>query len=243
MRIHGVVQRHGRVHSVHDPHCVDPLPTWLFDPEALAARGLICGSSDGRRAAWFLRLDGQALVLRHYWRGGIVARFTPDVYVWTGVARTRSFREWHLLATLRERDLPVPAPVAARASRHCAGYRADLITLAIPDARPLDACIRTGDADAALWQRVGTVIGRCHAAGAWHADLNVRNILVDTGGTPWLIDWDRGRLRATGRKWQQANLQRLRRSLAKAADLDAAAHTNWSNLLAGYDAAPSARMR
>lgn len=232
------------MHSIHDPRYVDPLPEWLFDPEALARRGLIDGTSVGRNQAWFFRLADEPLVLRHYWRGGIVARLSPDVYVWTGRERTRAFREWRLLAHLRNRDLPVPAPVAARVRRRGTGYRADLVTATIPEARPFDECLRTGGADGEAWYRVGTVIAACHGAGAWHADLNVRNILLDTAGTPWIIDWDRGRLRRRNRRWQTANLGRLRRSLAKDPTLDALAQTHWQQLLAGYQAGSTpSRMR
>lgn len=231
---HQVVQQHGSDHFIHDPRFVDPLPEWVFDPDALAQRELISGTSAGRNSAWFFHLEGATLVLRHYWRGGIVARLSPDVYVWTGRDRTRPFREWRLLARLREQGLPVPMPVAARARRQAAGYRADLVTAAIPGATPLDERLRAESVDLTIWRHLGTVIRRFHAAGACHADLNVRNILLDPEDTPWLIDWDQGRLRRPGSRWQQANLARLRRSLAKEPELDAAAQDGWELLLAAY---------
>ena len=180
---------------------MDPLPEWLFDPDALAQRELISGTGTGRSNAWFFHLDGTTLVLRHFWRGGIVARLSPDVYVWTGRERSRPFREWRLLAELREQGLPVPTPVAARARRQGLGYRADLVTAAIPGATPLDQRLRAGSVDPAVWRRVGTAIRRFHTAGACHADLNVRNILLDHQDTPWLIDWDQGRLRPPNPRW------------------------------------------
>jgi 3-deoxy-D-manno-octulosonic acid kinase len=81
------------------------------------------------------------------------------------------------------------------------------------------------------------VIARFHGAGVWHADLNAHNVLVSPAGI-YLIDFDRGRLRAPADDWQQANLQRLRRSLVKlgAADQsDAAFDRNiWQPLLRSY---------
>ncbi|MGM0648706.1 MAG: lipopolysaccharide kinase InaA family protein, partial [Bacteroidota bacterium] len=47
-----------------------------------------------------------------------------------------------------------------------------------------------------------------------HVDLNARNILIDPQHKPWLIDLDRCRLRRPG-GWQNANLNRLERSLHK----------------------------
>ena len=177
------------------------------------------------------------MVLRHYWRGGIVARFAADVYVWTGRERTRPFREWRLLAHLRDLGLPVSAPVAARARRHGPWYRADLITAAIPGARPLAERLASGQLPPEAWQRVGEVIAQCHAAGACHADLNARNILLDEQDSPWIIDWDQSSLRVPRARWQQANLDRLWRSLAKHPVLDAAANPGWEHLLAGYRSA------
>ncbi|QGM20953.1 3-deoxy-D-manno-octulosonic acid kinase [Spiribacter sp. 2438] len=231
---HQVVQHHGLDHSIHDPGVVDPLPLWLFDPEALATKGLIVGTSAGRRSAWFINWPRQPLVLRHYWRGGIVARFSRDVYCWTGCEQTRAFREYRLLSRLHGQGLPVPAPVAARVRRRGAVYRADLITAAIADTEPLDDRLRNRTVSDEAWQRVGAVIRRCHDAGACHADLNVRNILLDRSNNPWIIDWDRGRLRAPATHWQQHNLDRLRRSLGKDPALNAAAQKSWDALMAGY---------
>lgn len=222
------------MHSIHDPRVVDPLPAWLFDPHALDERGLITGTSAGRNSAWFFSYADTPMVLRHYWRGGIVARFARDVYVWTGRDRTRAFREWRLMAELRHRGLPVPTPVAARAIRSGAGYRADLITATIPGARPLDECIHTGTIADTTWQRIGVAIRQCHEAGAFHADLNVRNILIDAASAPWLIDWDQGWLRTPDARWQQANLDRLRRSVAKDPVVEAAAQDGWDALMDGY---------
>src|SRR4029453_11025308 len=62
-------------------------------------------------------------VLRHYRRGGLIAKLSQDSYLWTGAARTRSFAEWRLLAELRRRGLRVPAPIAARYVRGLFTYR------------------------------------------------------------------------------------------------------------------------
>ena len=231
---HETVQRRAQHHFIHDPRFVGPLPIWFFDPDTLTQRELVSGTGTGRNRVWFFHLDETALVLRHYWRGGVIARITSDTYVWTGRDRTRAFREWRLLAYLRQNRLPVPAPVAARVRRHGLVYRADLVTAAIPGAVPLDRRLRQEGLEVGLWKRIGTVLGRFHAAGACHADLNVRNILLDEEDAPWLIDWDRGRLRRPARGWQQSNLDRLRRSLAKDSVLEAAAQRGWESLLSGY---------
>jgi hypothetical protein len=79
----------------------------------------------------------------------------------------------------------------------------------------------------------------------WHADLTAHNILLDAAGVPYLLDFDRGRLRAPGR-WRVGNLARLQRSLRKIRPrLAAGSYTQreWQWLLAGYAATPDARTR
>ncbi|WP_426702788.1 3-deoxy-D-manno-octulosonic acid kinase [Rhodanobacter sp. Col0626] len=153
-------------------------------------------------------------VLRHYRRGGLVATLMGDRYLWTGADRTRPFMEFRVLAEIARLELPGPVVMAARYCRHGLYYTADLITRRIADAQTLAECLATGRLDAELGEEVGALVARFHRAGIWHADLNAHNVLVAPGEL-YLIDFDRGRLRTPAVDWQQANLQRLRRSLMK----------------------------
>ncbi|MCC5859272.1 MAG: 3-deoxy-D-manno-octulosonic acid kinase [Ectothiorhodospiraceae bacterium] len=233
---HPVIHQTGSCYRIHDASILDPIPDWLFSPDGLAGRRLLTGTSTGRRQAHFFRLAEHDLVLRHYWRGGMVARLLTDVYVWTGVERSRPIREWRLLHALRRLHLPVPRPVAAQACRAGPGYRGDLVTEHIAGSRPWDDLLRDGlGSEPELWHAVGATLRRFHQAGAWHADLNVRNILVDARRDVWLIDWDRGRL-MDGSVAGRDNLQRLKRSLDKHPPLARQAATGWPHLLEGYRA-------
>lgn len=176
-------------------------------------------------------------VLRHYRRGGLVARVNRDRYLYTGAKRTRGFREFALLARLHDAGLHVPAPVAARCRREGAWYRADLVTRRIVDATTLAERFAAGQLDAACAARTGRTIAAFHAQGVWHADLNAHNIMADVSGTVWLIDFDRSRLRAPAMAWQQANLARLHRSFLKIGARSAPAAFDaafWHPLLAAY---------
>lgn len=209
-----------------------PQAAW-FEPTAAAAtlpRG-------GRGRVALVDTPAGRGVLRHYRRGGMAARFSADRYLWLGLERTRAFREFRLLMRLREAGLAVPAPLAARVQREGLRYRADLVTGLIADARTLAERLGCGEADEDLAARTGQAIARLHGAGGWHADLNAHNILIDASGTVWLIDFDRGRLRAPALGWQQQNLARLRRSLEKIGarrQLAAFDARFWHPLLAAY---------
>jgi 3-deoxy-D-manno-octulosonic acid kinase len=169
----------------------------------------------GRGEVWFVRGPFGAGVLRHYRRGGMIGRVVHDRYLFTGAARTRSFREFRLLAELRRRGLPVPAPLVAGYRRDGSVYRADLLMQQVPDAVTLAQCLREVLADEALLAALGATLARFHANGVEHVDLNAHNLLLEAGRRWWLIDFDRGSLRAPARDWQQRGLRRLQRSLRK----------------------------
>ena len=94
------------------PGPATPAASW-FDPIWWSRRGEVRDSAEGRGAALFIEADGRQLVLRHYRRGGWIASWSTDRYLWQGGALTRSFIEWHLLYVMRRAGLPVPMPIAA----------------------------------------------------------------------------------------------------------------------------------
>lgn len=208
----------------------------LFEPSYWAGQAAGREMSGGRGGVLFIHTADCAWVLRHYRRGGLAAKVSADRYLWCGADRTRSFREWRLLAHLHVLGLPVPAPVAARYVRHGLTCTADLITEQVPDAQSLAQAL-AGDLKAELWRSIGATLAQFHRAGAHHADLNAHNILL-SGATPqiFLLDFDRGELRQPGR-WQDAVLQRLLRSLRKVQQERGAlfADRDWGELLLGYE--------
>lgn len=215
-------------------------PEW-FDPAYWAGAGAIDGEARGRGTTLFVHSAQRRLALRHYRRGGLVAKLVREAYLWLGERRTRPFREWYLTYHLRRHGLPVPAPIAARYRRRGPFYTGDLITERIDDARSLAARVVESGMPFADWIALGRCLRRFHDFGACHADLNAHNVLFDPSGAVWLIDFDRGLLRERG-LWCDANLVRLRRSLLKLTDLLPPGHftdTDWQSLLAGYVAAPA----
>lgn len=198
---------------------VGPAAEALFDPAFWEARGELRDVTGGRGSAWFIGEAGR-WVLRHYRRGGWVARFSTDHYLWNGEGRVRAFAEWRLLDELSRQGLPVPKPLGARYCRNGPVYRCDLITLRIAGAHTLSALLAAAPISPRTWTAVGVAVARLHAAGADHADLNAHNILVtfddEAGSNPKVsvIDFDRGRRRRPG-AWTRRNLARLRRSLEK----------------------------
>lgn len=185
----------------------------LFETGHWRALGALEELTGGRASVSIVTSGQERWVLRHYRRGGLIARMSRDRYVWLGAARTRSFAEWRLLAELRRRGLPVPAPIAARYVRGLVTYRADLITEHLPDCRTLADAITGAALPRERWSQVGQTIAAFHREGVHHADLNAHNILLGAASV-YVLDFDRGRIEARG-TWEQDVLARLRRSLEK----------------------------
>lgn len=221
---------------LYDDSLVGHATDALFEPGSWPGAPRAPGYSGGRGTTLFIHQDGHDWVLRHYHRGGTVGRFLEDQFPWTGAARSRSFREWDLLATLTGLGLPVPRPVAARCRRHGLIYTADLVTVLIPGVEPLSTRLARAGATPETWGRVGACIRRFHDAGVWHADLTAHNLQIDGDDRIWLLDFDRGRLRPAGGGWRQGNLDRLHRSLTKISRDGATRFTpaEWTWLLEGY---------
>ena len=57
-------------------------PAW-FDPSYWKERNELDGEAMGRGAVYFIR-HGAGMVLRHYRRGGLVARLSRDRFMWRG---------------------------------------------------------------------------------------------------------------------------------------------------------------
>jgi 3-deoxy-D-manno-octulosonic acid kinase len=184
-------------------------------------------AAGGRQAAWFVDGDGWRGVLRGYRRGGLVARISQDAYLWQGEARTRSFREYRLLAFMREQGLRVPAPLAAAYWRQGLTYRASIVVERIPDVRPLAHVL-----DEPVWEATAAAIVDMHRLGVWHADLNAFNILIDAYGQAWIIDFDRGTADGVSAAERSGNMFRLRRSLKKVAGERGEAF--WAQVNASY---------
>ncbi|MCC8362066.1 3-deoxy-D-manno-octulosonic acid kinase [Lysobacter sp. A6] len=188
------------------------LPEW-FDPQHWGSHARPV-STGGRGAAWFVDAPFGDAVLRHYLRGGLVARISHDRHLWRGNDRVRSFAEFRLLRALRAKQLPVPAPIAAYYVRKGHRYRAAILIERIDHVHSLGH-LATRIGETAPWDAAGRLIARFHRAGLDHADLNAHNLLFDDAGNGWMIDFDRSALRIPATRWRENNLARLKRSLVK----------------------------
>ena len=206
---------------------------WFSDTYWLN-QGRLLGASSGRGSAWMVKSSSEKMMLRHYYRGGIPARFIKDKYFWTGLKKTRSFAEYYLLEKMLELGLPVPKPIAAQVCKKGLFYQANILIQFIAHDSTF-AALLNNDSEISQWQLVGSSIAQFHKLGINHADLNANNILVSQDKV-YLIDFDHSKQCKPKKTWQMANIKRLKRSVDKLTDENyiPSNKTKWHSLLEGY---------
>lgn len=196
-------------------------------PDLLGALdgGAAAGWVEGRRRYPLLALaDGRRVVARRLVHGGVLGRLWGGVFWGT----SRPLREFVVTVRARQKGVPVPVPVGARVRRFLGlFYRGTFLTLEIPGARDLGAIYReewpgwSRARRAAALAAAARTLARAHAAGLYHADLNLRNVLLRwEDGAPilFLVDLDRAAFYASLTfRQRRANLWRLARSAEKLA--------------------------
>jgi len=222
---------------VHDASLLDVPGQDYFSIDYWRSRQAVTGEAIGRGSAWFIEAPHGPVVLRHYLRGGWAAAISRKSYLFTGVSDSRPFREYHVLGELYAKGLPVPRPVAALCQHHGVLSTGAIMTACIPNTRTLAEILIAGNTVEGIFSKVGSCIRKFHEAGVWHADLNVRNILLDADLDVYLIDFDRARFNPGKPVNGEANLKRLKRSFQKlwVANGMSERQSEWHELMAGYD--------
>jgi len=223
---------------VYDGSLLDSPLVDYFRAEYWQSLKLLIGQARGRGSAWFIDAPFGPVVLRQYLRGGWAAKISRDRYLFSDVSRSRPFREFHLLTALHQQGLPVPRPVAALCEHHGLLASGAIISARIPAVQTLAEWLEGAGTDPgnAGWPSVGNCIRKFHDAGIWHADLNARNILLDSEQQVFLLDFDRARFTPGQKVSSKRNLSRLKRSLIKLwppAQMPSM-QPAWKNLMDGY---------
>ena len=210
-----------------------------FSPDYWHNENAIVGESSGRNTAYFIDALDKSMVLRRYYRGGLMAKLSKDSYLFTGYKSARASAEMIMLKAMHEMGLPVPRPIAAIVERTGLFYCKNAILIerienAVDAFQSLAENVWTTE----MWFKLGQLIRRFHVKGVYHSDMNIHNILLDNVGNFWLIDFDKCEFRKQNQGWQQETLNRLKRSLLKEQTKHPEFHfqeNNWQSLLNGYN--------
>lgn len=222
---------------LYKPELMPDISEDYFSCIRMHEKGLVTGRADGRGETCFYRSGEKIWALRHYLRGGLIAKFLTDHYFGIRLKNTRAWCEWHLLNDMVEMGLPVPVPVAASVIKKGLFYQADLVTEYIESSETLADILQNDDLSPSLWLEIGKCIRQFHDHCVFHSDLNAKNILLDQSNKIYLIDFDQCGFRE-GEAWKAENLSRLKRSLEKFKNKQNQFHfeiSNWNDLVTGYN--------
>ena len=182
-------------------------------------------SLQGRGRPLVVSLNGKMLVLRHGYHGGLLRSLTRDLF-WGG---GRLLKEISVLAAAKKGGIDVPEVVGGIVTECRGGLtKLDLITTYLPGTEDLLSYYRNWKLPAgrsrlrekrAIIRRAADQVARLHNQGIFHADLQLKNILIGRTGEDirvFLLDFDRSyqrkRLSPAARR---RNLARLYRSFQK----------------------------
>ncbi len=179
----------------------------------------------GRAPVYAFELpDGSGdAVVRRSMRGGVLSRLRTDLFL----PPTRGLRE--LMTSLRLRAAGVPTPEVIGFAVYPVGTvfrRTDVITREIGGGAALAALLATADSGgrrSGILEAAAQLVAALSRAGAHHADLNLRNILVTESSDAaseapraYVLDVDRVQFHVPGDPIvSRANIDRLERSLKK----------------------------
>ena len=196
------------------------LAVGVADPDALTTGDHV----RGRVSHPIVELGGEQgrVVVRRSVHGGLLGNLMGRLF-W---GESRGLNELRVSAAARQRGAPVPEVLGLVAHRRLAGFcRFFVLTKEIPDAIDLRELIESG-VPLSSTQRTrilrgsAEAVAACHNAGLFHADLHVKNILVQSpqGPTPraHVIDLDKATMHESLTPRQRlSNLARLNRSVEK----------------------------
>ena len=183
------------------------LSKWRSETDSVELTG-------GRGASQKIIIKGESFVLRHYLRGGLIAHLSRDLYVWTGLIRSRPYLETKAIQRALQHDLSVPEVMAYCVKRMGLYYKASIISRFIDNEGTLASYLYDKQLPDSLWSALGSLIKQLHQASIFHADLNANNILI-VDGQFHLIDFDKAEIAPTLANSAEKNVQRLLRSLNK----------------------------
>ncbi len=191
----------------------------------LEEKGCVAMPDTGRAAVSCFPLRSGEGIRRSYRRGGLVGKVFHDQFL-----GNRMRREFDVSLAYYQLGGSIPEPLGVCWRRTWGIYRGAYAARRVEGVTLLAYLQEGAHSSEGVLEAVGQMVRHLHDAGFWHADLQVKNILV-AQGKPCLIDFDKAqRYSKLGRIPRSRNLLRLRRSFEKQGlSLD-----NFASLLHGY---------
>ena len=190
----------------------------LLNPSGLWKHPLSLGRLMGRGEVIIIEGKDGEVAIRKYRHGGLLRRLAGDLFFFGA----RPFHEVAITEEVKSAGVPTLEILAAIMERGWGGwYRGYLITRYLPTAGDLISFldqVPAGKRRRAVIEKAGETVRKIHQRGIYHADLHLKNFLVEEkkGIKVYLIDFDKSavftRLAPSQR---MKNLKRLDRSAEK----------------------------
>ena len=117
-------------------------------------------------------------------------------------------------------------------------YRSEILVRLIPDAQGVARLLHHQRAlDALEWQRLVQAVRHLHEEQVFHPDLNCHNLMLDSAGKAWIVNFEKCGYRAE-EDCKAYNLRRLLRSLRKELGLNPQLYWDESQWIFSWMATP-----
>ncbi|HEY9161872.1 MAG TPA: lipopolysaccharide kinase InaA family protein [Desulfomonilia bacterium] len=177
-----------------------------------------------------MRLLGDDMIVRELVHGGLFGKVTGRLFL----SKSRSVRELRISNYLIGNGIRTPEIPAVRFIRSGIFYSIDVISRLVPNSIDLLTWLEKFRAEqkgevlrfaqnnwqdnlfTTIFHETGSLVRRMHDLGVWHADLHLKNILLDEHMNPWIIDLDKAlHLPVLPGFMRRMNLNRFFRSCKK----------------------------
>lgn len=212
-RITGIGRKIGKT-SVQPPFpaaAEGTKPSFTNQNEAAKKPGIL----EGRKVPGLVYThNGSALVIKRYFRGGVIRRFIKNRYIHVGTLRPKNEFEFMRLAGKAGASVPEPMGYAVMGKFF---YMAWLIIEEIPDHKNFARlCFSKESKAMELMPLICNNIECLVKNRIFHVDLHPGNILVDGNEQPYIIDFDKARIfRGSGKRLAEKYRKRWQRAVRK----------------------------
>lgn len=135
-----------------------------------------------------IRIIKPDMVERTLTHGGLLRFVTGERFL----SPARSVRELKISTYLIANGIPTPEILALRLKQSGLFLNISVVSRLVPESVDLLTYFETSREDAlSILEKTGSLIGKIHQSGVHHADLHIKNILLDRNRTPWIIDLDK----------------------------------------------------
>ena len=146
------------------------------------------GKSSPLQGRAAIRIIEPDLVVRTLMHGGLFRHITGKNFL----SPARTVRELKVSAYLSLHGIPTPEILAVRIMKHGFFSRIEVVSRLVPDSVDLLTWLESPRTDSGdLMEKAGRIIRRIHDLGIYHADLHIKNLLLDAGKDLWVLDLDK----------------------------------------------------